>query len=87
MYISEALVSLLENDLSWVKTLNTSFDGMLVKHHLDQLLAHEPEKVVVDKAIQALKMYRHDGRQCFSNEDRPELVILLEEILELIKNK
>ncbi len=81
MNIPELLINLLKNDLAFVEELKSSFDGMIVKQNLESLRDCQPGQVIESKIESALSLYKHDGKQCFSNEDRPQLIILLREIL------
>lgn len=81
--IPRELIEQIRNDVEWINS-RASFDGILVKRHLEQVLSFKSNRLVDDKVKQVLKMYRHDGGQCFSEEDRSRLIKIFDEILELL---
>lgn len=81
MFIPDWLVSQIKNDVDWVKPQPAYFDGMAVKQHLDMLMLCDPTNAIKEKITEALRMYKHDGHQCFSDSDRPRLTQLLREIV------
>lgn len=72
---NEILVQL-QTDLDYV-TNSVSFDGILLKIHLDTLIQFKLPDPLKQAVEEVLKLYKFDGRQCYSNEDRPRLSKLL----------
>ena len=81
----DELIAHIQNDLSFVMEMKMSFDGMLVKSHLEALRGYQPGLVIEEKVTQVLELYKHDGHQCFLDSDRLRIAQLLKEIITGLK--